>query len=268
MPSRPMPLPPPSRPSCGAMICSRSHCSAAPPVSWLLPTSGNAGSSPGIVAIEWKMSVRLNGTRALIHDVVEIATCVSYGRTAPEPTTAACTSGMPQTTGAPGATPISAATSAVSAPSTEPVGQQLGQAVAVAAGAAYEVVVVAVRGAGPVVGEPARGHRGRCRGGAAGEAHAEVVDRLEQHPGAVVDLAHPALQQQRVAGRVGAAGRRRAGGGADERQHLVRGVAGDAHRAAEDLVHERAGAGVGPQQHRARRARRRLRPARSRPTGR
>ena len=80
-----------------------------------------------MVAIWWKMSVRLNGTRELIHDVVEMATCVSYGATAPEPTTAACRSGIPHSTGAPGETPSSSATSGSSGPSTDPVGRSSGR---------------------------------------------------------------------------------------------------------------------------------------------
>ncbi len=72
------------------------------------------------------MSVRLKGTRVPTHDVVDTAMWVSYGATAPEPTTAACRSGMPQTTGAPGATPSSAATSGSRGPSTEPVGMSSG----------------------------------------------------------------------------------------------------------------------------------------------
>ena len=70
--------------------------------------------------------MRLKGTRALNHAVVETARWVSYGSTAPEPTTAACRSGIPQMTGTPGATPSSPATAGRSAPSTVPVGTSSG----------------------------------------------------------------------------------------------------------------------------------------------
>ena len=70
--------------------------------------------------------MRLNGTRQPIHDVVDTAMCVSNGATAPDPSTAACRSGMPHTTGAPPATPSSDATSGSSGPSTEPVAMSSG----------------------------------------------------------------------------------------------------------------------------------------------
>ena len=59
------------------MICSRSQDNAAPPVSMLFPTRFIAGSRPGRVAMECRMSVRLNGTRAESHAVVDTARCVS-----------------------------------------------------------------------------------------------------------------------------------------------------------------------------------------------
>ncbi len=246
--SAPMPLPPPSSPSLGATICSRSQRSAAPPVSWLLATMGKPGSSPGSVAIWWKMSVRLNGTRALSHDVVEMATCVSYGATAPEPTMAACMSGTPHITGAPGATPRSPATSGRSGPSTDPVGSSSGRRVAVAARARDQRVHVAGGRAGAVVGEPPAHDGGRRRGGPAGEAEPEVVHRLQQDPGPGVHLGQTVLQQQRVPGGVGAAGRGSAAGEPHERQHLLRREARHRDRPADDRPGQVAGAGVGPQQ--------------------
>ena len=111
-----------------------------------------------------------------------------------------------------------------------------------------ERVDVAQRRAGTVVGEPRGDHRRGRRGGPAGEPQAEVVDRLEDHDGLRVDVGQPLAQQQRVAGGVGAARRRRPAGDADERQHLVRREAGDVDRPADDLTREVAGAGVGPQQ--------------------
>jgi len=76
-PLTPIPLPPPGRPSPGATIISRNQRSEAPPVSWLLIMMWCRGSRPGTLAIWWRMSVRLKGTRAPIHDVVDTARCTS-----------------------------------------------------------------------------------------------------------------------------------------------------------------------------------------------
>jgi len=51
-------------------------------------------------------------TREQIHAVVDTVTCVANGSIAPLPRTAACMSGIPQTTGTPGTRPIVSATSA------------------------------------------------------------------------------------------------------------------------------------------------------------
>ncbi len=150
----------------------------------------------------------------------------------------------------PGATPSSAATSGSSGPSTEPVGRSSGSRRAVAPRALDERVDVAERRAGAVVGEPGGDHRGRRRGRAAGEAQAEVVDRLEDHRGL--------RRRPRAAARCSSSewpvGSAPLGVGAPPVMRtngstFCGAKPADADRPADDLAHEVAGAGVGPEQH-------------------
>ena len=131
-------------------------------------------------------------------------------------------------------------------------GYELGEACAIALRPSHERVDVPQRRTRAVVREPRQDHRGWRRRGTTGKAKAEVVDRLEQRRGARVDLGIALAQEQRVPGRVGAAGRRCPTGDAYERQHLVRREALHTDRSADDLRDEIARPGVGPQQHVAR----------------
>src|ERR1035437_8302740 len=108
------------------MTLSRSHCRQAPPVSWLLAMRKRSAVRPGTVAIWWAASVFLLGTGQLIHEVVLMATWVSYSDADPAPMAAEWRSGVPVTTETPGGGPRSEAIWGVTLPMIDPVATSRG----------------------------------------------------------------------------------------------------------------------------------------------
>ena len=173
---------------------------------------------------------------------------VSYGATAPEPTTAACRSGTPQTTGAPGRRRARRRRRAAAGRARSPSARSSGSR-------ARSRRVLATSESTYPSGAPRRlsvSHDAIIEAGVAaaraGEPQAQIVDRLEDDRGLCVHLGQPRLQQQRVAGGVGAA----RVGAPPVRRRKASTFCGakppDVERSADDLAHEVAGARVGPEQ--------------------
>ena len=193
--------------------------------------------------------MRLNGTRAPTHDVVEIGDVGLVGRHRARAHHGGVQVGHAADHGRPGRDAELVGDLGQQRAEHGARGEQLGQPGAVAPRPGDERVDVAERRAEAVVGEPRRDHRRRRRGGPAGEAQAEVVDRLEDDRGLCVDLGQP----RAAAAASGRWGRRRS---ASARPPVRRtngstfcgAKPADADRSADDLAHEVAGAGVGPEQ--------------------
>src|SRR5205807_4489685 len=127
----------------------------------------------------------------------------SNGATAPEPTKAVCRSGTPATTGMPGRTPSSSATSGTMA--EDAAGrEQVWQLGPVAPGTAEQFRDVAEWSATAIVGQPGEDHRCRRRSQTPTQAHPQIVERFEQRLCARVQRWFAVAQEQMVAQRVGA----------------------------------------------------------------
>ena len=108
----------------------------------------------------------------------------------------------------------------------------------------------------PVVGEPGQDHRCLCGGPPSGEAHAEVVERLEQRLDPGVQLGLALAQVEVVTQRVGAPGRWRPTGEPQPAQRLPGEYPTMLIGPPMALRRERSAAGVGPEQAGRRRRRR------------
>ena len=186
--SSPMPLPPPSRPSGGATICSRSHCSAGPAGLLVVGHDRVRRVEPGhgrdlvqdVGALE--RHARADPRRGRDGDVGLV------GRDRTRADHGGVQVGNPADHRRPRGDAELGRDVGQQRAEHRACGDELGQPRAVAPRPGDERVDVAQRRAEPVVGEPGRDHRGRRRRGPAGEPQAQVVDRLEDHGGLLVDV--------------------------------------------------------------------------------
>ncbi len=153
---------------------------------------------------------------------------------------------MPATTTTPSQRPRSAATCGQERADHVDGRPERGQLAGRYARPAEERAVIVERFGSAVVGQPGAGHRRRARSRGTGEAHGEVVDRLEVPAGGARDVGHPVLEVEDVTDRVRARGRRGATAPADERGRCDRGVSGDVP--TDRRAGEGPSAGVGPEQ--------------------
>ncbi len=133
---------------------------------------------------------------------VPIDRWVSWSSTQPDPTVAACRSGIPVTTCAAGEMPSSAATSACTGSDHGAGRHQRRQLHRVDAGHPDQLLVVRHQVEPAGVGEPGGRHRHVGGRGHAGEAHREVVHRLEVPARAGGDPGLVPVEVQHVADRV------------------------------------------------------------------